>query len=576
MLRRFRRMRFLHHEIASVHAAALILGAAGLASRILGVVRDRMLAGYFGAGRTLDIYNAAFNIPDFMATLFLLGSAGAAILPVFQEYALRDKKKAGELIATLAALFFVGSVTAAGAAFWGAPRIMRIIVPGFSPADQAVTVALTRVMLLSPILLGLSGIFSVVVQSSKRFFIYAIAPLLYNLGIMFGIIVLVPSWGIMGVGVGVVIGAALHMGLQVGSSAWLGFGWDFFGTLIHLRRRVALLGGDIAEVVLVAGPRVLAVSLAQLTLLALDAIGSTLAPGSVAVLGFAQNLYFVPVGIFGVSYATAIFPRLAAAASAQKGEEFFRELVGGVRSILFWTAPVSALCIVLRAHIVRLALGAGAFSWDNTRLVAAVLAALAIAMIAGAAQTLLIRAFYALGNTWIPLAVNATASILSVALAFLFMRALAASTPSGHWLAIVFRISDMAHPEVVGLGLGFAAGLLLDVVVLYAMLMRYARRSLGGGHTTVGIDGIKIIGAAVVAGVVAYLVRASFSDALPLSTLLRVLGEGATAASAGLGVYFLILAMAGSEDVALLRRAVGRRLFSLRILPLYWDGDETK
>lgn len=577
MIRRgIERMRFLQNEIASVHAAALILGAAGLASRILGVLRDRLLAAHFGAGRELDIYNAAFNIPDFMATLFLLGSAGAAILPVFQEYAARDKKKARELITTLATLFFVGSVAAAGAAFFAAPRMMRFVVPGFSLADQSATAALCRVMLLSPILLGLSGIFSVVVQSSQRFFIYAIAPILYNVGIMFGIIVLVPTMGITGVGVGVVIGAALHMGLQAGSSAGLGFGWNFFGTLIHLRERVTMLGGDIAAVVLIAGPRVLAVSLAQLTLLALDAIGSTLAPGSVAVLGFAQNLYFVPVGIFGVSYATAIFPRLVAGAAAHKGEDFFRELVGGVRSILFWTAPASALCIVLRAHIVRLALGAGAFSWDNTRLVAAVLAALALAMIAGALQTLLIRAFYALGNTWIPLAVNAAGSLLCVVLAFFFIRVLAAPTPVGYWLMAVFRIVGVPHPEVVGLGLGFAAGLLLDVGVLYALLMRYARRSLGGGRVTGVADGAKIIGAAAAAGVVAYLVRASFSDALPLITLLRVGGEGTVAAAAGFAAYFGILGLAGSEDVALLRRALGRRLFSLRILPLYWDGDEAK
>jgi len=579
MIRRgIRRMRFLQNEVAGVHAAALILGAAGLASRLLGVMRDRMLAAHFGAGRELDIYNAAFNIPDFMATLFLLGAASAAILPVFQEYAGRDKERARQFIAVLAGFFLIGSSAAALAAFFVAPVMMRFIVPGFSGADQARTLALARVMLLSPILLGLSGIFSVVVQSQKRFFIYALAPLLYNLGIMFGIIVLVPRMGIAGVAAGVVIGALLHMGLQVASAAALGFGPDFLRTLAHLRERTALLGGDIAGVAFIAGPRMLALSLAQLTLVALDAIGSTLAPGSVAVLGFAQNLYFVPVGIFGVSYATAIFPRLVSAVAAGERGDFFRELAGGVRSILFWVAPASALCIVLRAHIVRLALGAGAFSWDNTRLVAAVLAALAFAMVAGATQTLLVRGFYALGNTWIPLAVNAAASLLSVALAFFFIHALTAHMPFARWLAVLFRIADMPHPEVVGLGLGFAVGLLLDVGTLYLLLMRYARMPSGGGSLAPGIaaDGVKIIGAAVIAGVVAYLVRANFSDALPLITFIRVLIEGAVAATAGFAAYFAMLALTGSEDMALLRRAVGRRLFSLRILPTYWDGDEVK
>ncbi|MFY9462744.1 MAG: lipid II flippase MurJ [Candidatus Sungiibacteriota bacterium] len=577
-MRGLQRMNFLQNEIASVHIAALILGAAGLASRILGMVRDRLLAAHFGAGRELDIYNAAFNIPDFMATLFLLGGATAAILPMFQEYAGRDRIKARQFIAALAVLFLIGSTAAALAAFFVAPFAMRFIVPGFSPADQASTLTLTRMMLLAPVLLGLSGIFSVVVQSSKRFFIYALAPIFYNLGIILGIIVLAPVMGIAGVAVGVVIGAALHMGLQAGSAITLGPGLvrDFFQTIGNMRERLVMLGGDVAGVVLIAGPRVLAVSLAQLTLVALDAIGSTLAPGSVAMLGFAQNLYFVPVGIFGVSYATAIFPRLVSAAASRENGDFFRELAGGIRSILFWVAPAAALCIVLRAHIVRVALGAGAFSWEDTRIVAAVLAALALAMIAGSVQTLLTRAFYALGNTWIPLAVNAAASLISIALAVFFIRALALPTLFGQWIVMVFRVADIPHPEVVAIGLGFAAGLIFDAVMLYVLLVRCARKQLGGFSPGVAVEGVKIIGAAVIAGAVAYLVRANFSDALPLITWTRVFIEGTAAAAAGFAAYVGVLALIGNEDVSLLRRAIARRLFSLRMLPPYWDGDEIK
>ena len=576
--RGLRRIAFLQNEVAGVHAAALILGAAGLASRILGVVRDRLLAAAFGAGRELDIYHTAFNIPDFMATVFLLGGATAAILPVFQEYRGRDPARARQFIALLSALFLIGSAGAAVAAFFASPLVMRFIVPGFSGADQARVLLLARMMLLAPILLGLSGIFSVVVQSHQRFFIYALAPILYNLGIMFGIVALAPRMGIAGVAAGVVAGAVLHTGLQMGSASALGF-WsarDFFRTLTALRERLKSLGGDLREVALIAVPRALAVSLAQLTLAALDAIGSTLAPGSVAAFGFAQNLYFVPVGIFGVSYATAIFPRLVRSAAAAQRADFFQELVGGVRSILFWAAPAAALTIVLRAHIVRAALGSGAFSWDNTRAVASVLAALALAMMAGAVQTLLVRAFYALGKTGIPLAVNAAASLVSVALALFLIRAFAAHTVLSAWLVAIFRIADLPHPEVIALGLGFAAGLLLDVGMLYFLLMRCARRQLGGVSPGIAADGAKIIGAACIAGLVAYFVRASFSDALPLITWARVFAQGTAAAAAGFGAYVGVLALVGSEDVALLRRAARRRLFSLRILPSYWDGDEMK
>ena len=221
-----RRLNFLNYEILNIHAAALVLGAAGLLSRLVGVLRNRLLFAEFGAGRELDIYYAAFQIPDFMAVLFLLGAASAAVLPIFQEYLTTDKKKAQEFIAALAGLFFLGSAAAALAAFFTAPFAVRFVAPGFSPQEQAFTATLARIMLLSPILFGLSGIFSVVVQSYRLFFVYALAPILYNLGIILGIVLLVPIFGVPGLGMGVVLGAAAHFGLQLGAAASRGFHFD--------------------------------------------------------------------------------------------------------------------------------------------------------------------------------------------------------------------------------------------------------------------------------------------------------------------------------------------------------------
>lgn len=574
MRRGLRRIAFLHKEIVTIHAAALILGGAGLASRLLGVVRDHLLAARFGAGRELDIYNAAFNIPDFMSVLFLLGGASAAILPMFQEYLGRDREKAREFISVLAVLFFLASSAACIAAFFASPFLMRFVVPGFGADDQALTASLTRLMLISPILLGLSGIFSVVIQSCQRFFVYALAPVLYNGGIVAGIIFLVPRFGVMGLAGGVVIGAFLHMGLQAWSVALLGFPPRFFRSLAHLTALVASFGASIRAVALTALPRVVSVSLVQITLLILDAIGSTLSRGSIAVLGLAQNLYFVPVGIFGVSYATAIFPRLAAAAAVRRGEDFFRELFSGIRSIFLWVAPSAALFIVLRAHIVRLALGGRAFTWEDTRLTAAVLAALAVAMIAASLQTLLVRGFYALGNTWIPLAVNVAASLFSIALAFFLTRMLATASPLGRGLTAIFRISDLPHPEVLGLGLGFAAGLTLDVLMLAVMLVAHARKIFGGAGGAGGREIMKIIAAAFAAGFAAYAVRANFSEILPLITFARVFVQGAGAAAAGCAAYIAALMLMRSEDIAWMRRVAVRGIFSLRMLPKEWDGEQ--
>src|SRR3989344_3607167 len=149
--------------IYSINAAALLLGAAYFLSRVLGVIRDRMLAGQFGAGRELDIYYAAFQIPDFMSTLFLLGAGANAIVPIFQEYFSRDANQARRLISDTVTIFLVGSCIVASIVAVFADVLARVMVPGFSPEDQVRMVVLVRILLLSPILLGISSILSSVV-----------------------------------------------------------------------------------------------------------------------------------------------------------------------------------------------------------------------------------------------------------------------------------------------------------------------------------------------------------------------------------------------------------------------------
>ena len=205
----------LNGSISSVHAAALLIGSAGLVSRLLGMFRNRLLAAHFGAGRELDIYFAAFQIPDFVATLFLLGAGSAAILPVFQEYMHENKQRAYDLISSLQTSFLLASAVVAGIVFFFVPALLGIIVPGFSGVDLDMTIMLTRIMLLSPIFLGLSSILSAVVQSYQRFLAYALAPIFYNLGIIVGIIFFVPRFGIMGLGMGVALGAILHWIIQL-------------------------------------------------------------------------------------------------------------------------------------------------------------------------------------------------------------------------------------------------------------------------------------------------------------------------------------------------------------------------
>lgn len=550
-------------SISSVHAAALLVGSAGLISRLLGMLRNRLLAANFGAGRELDIYFAAFQIPDFMATLFLLGAGSAAILPVFQEYIQRDRQRARHLISSLHTSFLIASSVSAGIIFFFVPVLLRVIVPGFSDADRVLATMLTRIMLLSPIFLGLSSILSSVVQSFQRFFAYALAPIFYNLGIIAGIIFFVPLFGIVGLGMGVALGAILHFVIQLISISRL-----------DMRPRMIIrdFSGGIKKVLNLSLPRVLSLSLAQVTIVGLTAIGSTLHTGSISVFKLSQDLYFVPVALIGVSYSVVLFPRLSEAFLNRNSESFYRELFLGIRTIILWMAPAITLFIVLRAHIVRVALGSGRFSWEDTRLTAASLAILSIAMIAGSIAPLLIKAFYALEKTWAPLFINIFASAFSIVSALIFSRILAGPSAFTITTLNILRIADLPSAHMLGLALGFTMGLIMDTILLYIALRRAAHGVFGNAQRFPFISMTKICTAACIAGISAYAVRITFQP-LALITFTRVLTQGFIAGITGLGIYIALLMILKNEDIAGVRKSLTRRLITLRVLPKSWDGE---
>ena len=550
-------------SISSIHAAAFLIGSAGLVSRLLGMLRNRLLAAHFGAGRELDVYFAAFQIPDFVSTLFLLGAGSAAILPVFQEYMQDNKERARHLISSLQTSFLAASSIAAVIVFFFVPLLLHIMVPGFSDADRTLTVLLTRIMLLSPILLGLSSILSAVVQSFQRFYAYALSPIFYNIGIIIGIVFFVPAFGIMGLGMGVVLGALMHLSIQMVSISQVGM-----MPKIVLRN----FSGGLKKVLSLSLPRVISLSLAQITVVGLTALGSTLHAGSISVFELSQDLYFVPVALIGVSYSVVIFPRLSEAFLHGKADIFYRELFLGIRTIALWIAPTIALFIVLRAHIVRVALGAGRFSWEDTRLTAAMLAILSIAMIAGSITQLLIKAFYAIEKTWMPLVINMFASALSIGSAIFFSHALHGTSAFASVTLNIFRVSDLPSADVLGLALGFTLGLLVDNVLLYIALRFAAREAFNVKAKFPLWSMVSIVIAATIAGISAYLVRLTFQP-LPLITFARVLVQGTIAGIAGFTVYILLLTVFKNKDIDAVRKSFTRKLITLRVLPKSWDGD---
>ena len=290
-------------ELRSVTQAAAVLALSGIFADILSLFRDRLLAADFGASRALDIYYASFRIPDLIYTVSLFFAASTALIPAILEKFSENNKEAEKFFGNIFSLFFVGTVLMVIAAYFSMPLLMPYFTPGFSSEEQGLAINLSRILLLSPLLLGLSNLASSVVQSFRRFYVYALSPLFYNLGIIIGILFLMPRFGLYGIVWGVILGAFLHLVIQLPTVFSLGF---------SITPRFPKISRDVIDSLKLSFPRTLGLSLNQIVLSVITAMASTLGAGAVSVFNFAANLQSVPLSIIGLSYSVAAFPTLAA------------------------------------------------------------------------------------------------------------------------------------------------------------------------------------------------------------------------------------------------------------------------
>lgn len=399
---------------SSISSAALIISVAGILSRVLGFFRDRILASHFGAGDTLDVYYAAFRVPDLLYNLLILGALSAAFIPVFTGLIARNEedeawKLADSLLnAALLALVFISGIFVIFT-----PWIMKIITPGFSGEKLGQVVTLTRIMFLSPIFLGISGIFGGILNSLKRFLIYSLAPILYNLGIIIGAIFFVPRLGVIGLAWGVALGAMLHMLIQYPAVRISGFRYRLF---------LDFKNTNLRKVFKLMVPRTMGLAVTQINLLVVTVIASTLAAGSLAIFNFANNLQSFPLGIFAIPFTLAVFPTLSHFSAKDDQENFVASFSQTFRQILFFVIPTSILILVLRAQIVRVVLGAGKFDWEDTILTFQSLGIFAVSLFAQSLVPLLARSFYALHNTKVPFYTGLASEAVNLASALILSR----------------------------------------------------------------------------------------------------------------------------------------------------------
>lgn len=518
--------------VRGLHQAAYVLAGLTLASQALALLRDRLFAHSFGAGGVLDLYYAAFKIPDLVFALIASLVSAYVLIP---RIAGGKREESRMLIAQTASfLFFGGGLVCLVLAIFAHPLLSALFPEALGSPQADEFVLLARLLLIQPILLGLSGIATSVTQVKRRFVLFALSPVFYNLGIITGTALLYPLYGLPGIGIGVVAGALAHLLIHVPVLAEERL--FPYPTLPSV--------GVLWEVMRDSVPRSLALAMGSVTALALTIIAARLGEGSITVLSLATNLQAVPLSLIAASYATAAFPVLSESMEAKQYDAFKATLSAAARHIIFWSAIISVLVLVLRAHIVRIVLGTGAFDWDATRISAAILAILVIGLMAQGLVLLASRAFYAAKRSWNPLLIQLIALAITV-LSALGLLWLAALHPEiRYFVEVLLRVEDVPGTAVLFIALGAMFG----QVAAGLLAMLTLRQVAPGVAASIVRPAFEGAAAAILGGAAAYGVLSYLGNIAPLTRLFYVFTEAAIAGMVGLMVAAAVLALLANRE----------------------------
>ncbi len=405
-----RQSSWIESQQASILSAATIIFVANVSAALAGLIKNRVLAGIyyqpqFLDGNVLDAYFVAFRVPDFAFNLIILGSLSAAFVPLFSARYQKNKEKAfafaNQTMYLLMSVFVLASV---GILLFTEPFVHALTGDALSEYQITQAISMTRIMVLAQLFFGFSGFISAMLQSVKRFIVPAFSPLFYNFGIIFMTLVAHDWLGIQAAAWGTVLGAALHMAVQIPLLLKIGyrpFSWPQWNW------------PDLREFFSLTLPRTIALGVSQLNLWVVTFFATAIGANILTMITFAQMLMNIPIRFFGVSIGQAALPFLSAEQHDIVG--FRRTVYRSLRQIFFFAAPASVLLLVLRVPAVRLAYGAQEFPWRNTLITAQAVGILAVSIAPQAATHLLVRAFYALNNTITPL-IAAFIYLLSTAL----------------------------------------------------------------------------------------------------------------------------------------------------------------
>ncbi len=547
-------LNILNREISGLHEAAYLLGIFAIGSQILALLRDRIFAYTFGASRTLDLYYSAFRIPDLIFVSIASMVSVSVLVPFFIEKLKSGDDSGKRFIDNSFSVFFVAIVLVSVVAFILIPYLIPYVLPGFdSEVTKSYVIALARIMLLSPIFLGISNFFASITQIYNRFFIYAISPLLYNVGIIIGALFFYPLWGVYGLAWGVVLGAFLHAGVQIPFIREkklfpaLRFPLDFSST---------------RKIVMVSLPRTLALSANQIATFFLVAFASVMGAGSIAVFSFSWNLQSVPLSIIGASYASAAFPALSRFIAQGQRDRFFADMISSARHIIFWSLPMMALFVVLRAQIVRTILGAGNFSWSDTRLTAACLAVFTLSVASQSLLLLFVRGYYALGKTFKPLLINVVSSALIVLFGYVGLR-LYEIQPNFHlFLESLLRVDNLSGNAVLILPLAYTIGMIVNMVWHWISFERDFRGFTGAVSKTLFAS----FSASVIIGYVAHFFLDVFDNVFNINTLAGIFLQGFFSGIIGIIAGVIVLVLLKNQEIKDVWSTLHRKIWKAKIV----------
>ncbi len=442
-----------------------------MASRLLGLLREILIAARFGTSPEYDAYVAAFRIPDLVFLVVMSGAFGSAFIPVYAELLTTSGRRtawrlANTLLSFSLLTFVLVTVLTIVSAEW---LIRTIVAPGLTPAAQELAANLTRVLMLSPLFLGIGAAAKAMLEAEARFTEPAAAPLLYNLGIIAGALLFAPPLGITGLAFGVVIGAAAYAVLQLG--ALYRSGWRF---AVTVQSDVP----GLADVVRLLGPRLLAQAAMQINLVVMTNLGSRLGHQAIASLQYAYQVFLLPHGVIALSIATVLFPTLARYRSLGAVDEVSQTFARSLRVSLVLTMPISVLFIFFARSIVQTLFQFGAFTATSTVLVSEALRWFAPGLVAYAVVELLTRLSYAFKDSRSPVVAAFVAVVTNLVLGLLLMR------PFGHR----------------GLALSLALATTLEMVVLATLVRKHVALS----YRQVGQQCLRALPALIVLAVAAW------------------------------------------------------------------------